>query len=30
LTARHYPAALSQMFPQALSDNVLLVARKDG
>jgi 2-polyprenyl-3-methyl-5-hydroxy-6-metoxy-1,4-benzoquinol methylase len=30
LTARHYPAVLSQMFPQALSDNVLLVARKDG
>ncbi len=28
LTAAHYPQTLSQMFPQALSDNVLLVARK--
>ena len=28
LTAAHYPETLSQMFPQALSDNVLLVARK--
>ena len=29
LTASHYPQVLSQMFPQALSDNVVLVARKD-
>jgi len=29
LTASHYPEILSQMFPQALSDNVVLVARKD-
>jgi len=28
LTGAHYPPTLSQMFPQALSDNVLLVARK--
>jgi len=28
LTGAHYPETLSQMFPQALSDNVLLVARK--
>jgi SAM-dependent methyltransferase len=28
LTAAHYPETLSQMFPEALSDNVLLVARK--
>ena len=28
LTRAHYPETLSQMFPQALSDNVLLVARK--
>jgi 2-polyprenyl-3-methyl-5-hydroxy-6-metoxy-1,4-benzoquinol methylase len=28
LTGAHYPQTLSQMFPQALSDNVLLVARK--
>jgi 2-polyprenyl-3-methyl-5-hydroxy-6-metoxy-1,4-benzoquinol methylase len=28
LTAAHYPPTLSQMFPQALSDNVLLIARK--
>jgi 2-polyprenyl-3-methyl-5-hydroxy-6-metoxy-1,4-benzoquinol methylase len=29
LTHLHYPRALSRLFPQALSDNVLLVARKD-
>ena len=29
LTGAHYPQTLSQMFPQALSDNVVLVARKD-
>ena len=29
LTGSHYPQILSQMFPQALSDNVVLVARKD-
>ena len=29
LTGAHYPETLSQMFPQALSDNVVLVARKD-
>jgi 2-polyprenyl-3-methyl-5-hydroxy-6-metoxy-1,4-benzoquinol methylase len=29
LTHLHYPAALSRLFPQALSDNVLMVARKD-
>lgn len=28
LTGAHYPETLSQMFPQALSDNVVLVARK--
>lgn len=28
LTPRHYPRFLSRLFPQALSDNVLLVARK--
>jgi len=28
LTGAHYPETLSQMFPQGLSDNVLLVARK--
>jgi hypothetical protein len=28
LLSSHYPAALSRMFPRALSDNVLLVARK--
>jgi 2-polyprenyl-3-methyl-5-hydroxy-6-metoxy-1,4-benzoquinol methylase len=28
LTGAHYPQTLSQMFPQALSDNVVLVARK--
>ena len=27
-TGRHYPAALSRAFPRALSDNVLLAARK--
>jgi len=27
-TGRHYPAALSRIFPRALSDNVLLAARK--
>jgi SAM-dependent methyltransferase len=29
LTDAHYPRTLSQMFPQALSDNVVLVGRKD-
>ena len=29
LTGAHYPRTLSEMFPQALSDNVVLVARKD-
>jgi 2-polyprenyl-3-methyl-5-hydroxy-6-metoxy-1,4-benzoquinol methylase len=29
LTGVHYPRALSHLFPQALSDNVLLVARKN-
>lgn len=29
LTAAHYPRTLSEMFPQALSDNVVLVARRD-
>jgi 2-polyprenyl-3-methyl-5-hydroxy-6-metoxy-1,4-benzoquinol methylase len=29
LTHAHYPAALARLFPQSLSDNVLLVARKD-
>jgi 2-polyprenyl-3-methyl-5-hydroxy-6-metoxy-1,4-benzoquinol methylase len=29
LTHVHYPRALARLFPQALSDNVLLVARKD-
>jgi 2-polyprenyl-3-methyl-5-hydroxy-6-metoxy-1,4-benzoquinol methylase len=29
LTGAHYPQTLSQMFPQALSDNVVLVARKN-
>jgi SAM-dependent methyltransferase len=29
LTGTHYPETLSQMFPQALSDNVVLVARKN-
>jgi SAM-dependent methyltransferase len=29
LTGAHYPRTLSEMFPQALSDNVMLVARKD-
>jgi 2-polyprenyl-3-methyl-5-hydroxy-6-metoxy-1,4-benzoquinol methylase len=28
LTGAHYPETLSQMFPQALSDNVLVAARK--
>lgn len=28
LTGAHYPPTLSQMFPQVLSDNVVLVARK--
>jgi 2-polyprenyl-3-methyl-5-hydroxy-6-metoxy-1,4-benzoquinol methylase len=28
LTAAHYPASLSRLFPQALSDNVLLVAQR--
>jgi 2-polyprenyl-3-methyl-5-hydroxy-6-metoxy-1,4-benzoquinol methylase len=28
LTAAHYPAALSHLFPQALSDNVLMIARR--
>lgn len=28
LTARHFPAALSRLFPGALSDNILLAARK--
>lgn len=28
LTARHWPAALSQAFPRRLSDNVMLAARK--
>ena len=28
LTGAHYPQTLSQMFPQALSDNVVLIARK--
>jgi hypothetical protein len=28
LTGAHYPGTLSEMFPEALSDNVLLVARK--
>jgi 2-polyprenyl-3-methyl-5-hydroxy-6-metoxy-1,4-benzoquinol methylase len=28
LTGAHYPRALSRLFPQALSDNVLMVARK--
>lgn len=28
LTGMHYPQTLSQMFPQTLSDNVLLVARR--
>jgi 2-polyprenyl-3-methyl-5-hydroxy-6-metoxy-1,4-benzoquinol methylase len=28
LTGAHYPAVVSQMFPQALSDNVLLVAKR--
>jgi hypothetical protein len=27
-TGRHYPKYLSRIFPQALSDNVLLAARK--
>jgi len=29
LTAAYYPQGLSRLFPQALSDNVLLVARRD-
>jgi 2-polyprenyl-3-methyl-5-hydroxy-6-metoxy-1,4-benzoquinol methylase len=29
LTAAHYPQTLSQMFPRLLSDNVVLVARRD-
>jgi 2-polyprenyl-3-methyl-5-hydroxy-6-metoxy-1,4-benzoquinol methylase len=29
LTRLHYPRALSRLFPQRFSDNVLLVARKD-
>jgi 2-polyprenyl-3-methyl-5-hydroxy-6-metoxy-1,4-benzoquinol methylase len=29
LTHVHYPGALARLFPQALSDNVLMVARKD-
>ena len=28
LTAAHYPASLSRLFPQALSDNVLLIAQR--
>ena len=28
LTASHYPRPLSRMFPRALSDNVLMIARK--
>jgi len=28
LTAAHYPSALSRAFPQALSDNVLLIAQR--
>ncbi len=28
LSAAHYPAALSRMFPRALSDNVLLIGRR--
>jgi 2-polyprenyl-3-methyl-5-hydroxy-6-metoxy-1,4-benzoquinol methylase len=30
LTPVHYPRTLSRLFPKRLSDNVLLVARKDG
>jgi 2-polyprenyl-3-methyl-5-hydroxy-6-metoxy-1,4-benzoquinol methylase len=29
LTHGHYPTLLSRLFPQALSDNVLMIARKD-
>jgi SAM-dependent methyltransferase len=29
LSAGHYPAPLSRLFPRALSDNVLLVGRRD-
>jgi hypothetical protein len=28
LSAAHYPEALSRLFPQALSDNVLLLAQR--
>ena len=28
LTASHYPRPMSRMFPRALSDNVLMIARK--
>jgi hypothetical protein len=30
LTGAHYPRTLSTFFPRALSDNVLMVARKNG
>jgi len=30
LASWHYPEAIARMFPQALSDNVMLVARKPG
>lgn len=30
LTAAHYPAALTSAFPRALSDNLMLVARRPG
>jgi len=30
LTAMHYPRLLSRLFPRALSDNVLVIARKHG